>query len=137
MASWTSLRTEARLAQVLHHPYMQCECERKKRVISIQQEMRTFSAHAWRTWTTQLVRSSVVDAGRAGAHRARFCGLEREDETLDAWQGRSVSNLCHVREDESSGLLRCIYIHLNPHVLEWNGIKFSLISLQSTSTHVD
>ena len=28
-------------------------------------------------------------------------------------------------------------IHLNPHVLEWNGMEFSLIPLQSTSTHVD
>jgi hypothetical protein len=29
----------------------------------------------------------------------------------------------------------CIYF--NPHVLEWNGIKFSSILLQSTSIHVD
>jgi hypothetical protein len=28
-------------------------------------------------------------------------------------------------------------IHLNPYELEWNRIKFSLISLQYISTHVD
>ena len=27
-------------------------------------------------------------------------------------------------------------IHINPHVLEWNRMEFSLILLQSTSTHV-
>jgi len=29
----------------------------------------------------------------------------------------------------------CIYLNL--YVLEWNGMEFSLISLQSTSIHVD
>ena len=28
-------------------------------------------------------------------------------------------------------------IHLDPHVLEWNGMEFSSIPLQYTSTHVD
>jgi hypothetical protein len=34
-------------------------------------------------------------------------------------------------------LFGCTCIHLNPYVLEWNGMKFSSIPLQSTSTHVD
>jgi hypothetical protein len=32
--------------------------------------------------------------------------------------------------------LGCMCIHFNPHVLEWNRMKFSLISLQSTSTYM-
>ena len=130
MASWTSLRTEARLAQVLHHPYMQCECERKKRVISIQQEMRTFSAHAWRTWTTQLVRSSVVDAGRAGAHRARFCGLEKTklSRGMHGKDGASPPCVTSTKMNHYA-LFACMCIHLNPRVLELNGMEFSLISL--------
>jgi uncharacterized membrane protein len=34
-------------------------------------------------------------------------------------------------------LFGCICIHLNPRVLEWNGMEFRLIPLQSTSTHGD
>lgn len=49
----------------------------RKRVTSIQQEMRTFSPMHGERGQQLVVRSSVVDAGRAGAHRARFCGLEK------------------------------------------------------------
>jgi hypothetical protein len=34
-------------------------------------------------------------------------------------------------------VFECVCIYFNPQVLEWIGMKLSLISLQSTSTHVD
>jgi hypothetical protein len=34
-------------------------------------------------------------------------------------------------------LFGCMCIHLNPHVLEWNEMEFSLIPIISTSTHMD
>jgi hypothetical protein len=34
-------------------------------------------------------------------------------------------------------LFECMCIYFNQHELEWNGIEFSLILLQSTSTHMD
>lgn len=50
-------------------------------------------------------RDAYVLAHACGPGGSSSCAVlwSREDETLpwDAWQGRSVSTLCHVRDDES------------------------------------
>jgi hypothetical protein len=37
----------------------------------------------------------------------------------------------------NKALFGYMYIHFNPNVLEWIGMELILITLQSTSTHVD
>jgi hypothetical protein len=62
-------------------------------------------------------------------HRA----LTNRSKTLFHWSTISSDSV----NQPLAALFGCMYIHLNPHVLEWNGMKFSSIPLQSTSIHVN